>query len=123
MQIIDGRFVHSASDLNDYLQCKRLTELEALVARGEQVAPKVDDPRGDLIRKKGIEHEERHLERLRGMHGSDGVVAFERAQNTFEALYDAERRTREAMAAGVPILYQATFFDGTRHFRPRGRRR
>jgi predicted RecB family nuclease len=112
MQVIDGRLVHSASDLNDYLQCKRLTELEALVARGEETAPAVDDPRGDLIRKKGIEHEERHLERLRETHGGAGVVAFERAQNTFEALYDAELRTREAMARGVPILYQATFFDG-----------
>ncbi len=112
MQVIDGRLVHSASDLNDYLQCKRLTELEALVARGRTTAPVVDDARGDLIRKKGIEHEERHLERLRELHGREGVVAFERAQNSFEALYDAERRTREAMATGVPILYQATFFDG-----------
>jgi len=112
MQIIEGRLVHSASDLNDYLQCRRLTELEALVARGKLTAPTVDDPRGDLIRKKGIEHEERHLERLREEHGSEGVVAFERAQNTFDALLDAERRTRDAMATGVPILYQATFFDG-----------
>ena len=29
MQRLDGCFVYSASDLNDYLECKRLTELEA----------------------------------------------------------------------------------------------
>ena len=29
MQRIDGRFIYAASDLNDYLECKRLSELEA----------------------------------------------------------------------------------------------
>jgi hypothetical protein len=43
MQRLDGCFVYSASDLNDYLECKRLTELEGLVARKKRRA---DPPQG-----------------------------------------------------------------------------
>ena len=39
VQRLDGRFVYSASDLNDYLECKRLSELEALVARHKLARP------------------------------------------------------------------------------------
>ena len=120
MQIIEGRLVHSASDLNDYLQCRRLTQLEALVARGKLTAPTVDDPRGDLIRKKGIEHEERHLERLREVHGTEGVVAFERAQNTFEALYvpSGRRATRwrRAFRFSIKRRFSTAHSSGTRTF-------
>ena len=34
-------------------------------------------------------------------------------QYTREAMLDAEARTVAAMASGAPIIYQATFFDGT----------
>jgi hypothetical protein len=64
MQRLDGYFVYSASDLNDYLECKRLTELEALVARKRLLRPDPQDERAELIRRKGEEHEQRHLEAL-----------------------------------------------------------
>ena len=58
MQRIDGRFIYAASDLNNYLQCKRLSELDALVARGRSSrAAADDDERAQLIRRKGEEHE------------------------------------------------------------------
>lgn len=112
MQFVGGRPVFSASDLNDYLECRRLTELEALVARGVLSPPANDDERAELIRKKGEEHEKRHLERLRKSYGNEGVVEFERSENTLEAFHEAERHTLAAMQAGVQIIYQATFFDG-----------
>ena len=34
MQRVDGTLIYSATDLNNYLECKRLTDLEALVLRG-----------------------------------------------------------------------------------------
>ena len=112
MQHVGDRLVFSATDLNDYLQCRRLTELNALVARGVLSRPESEDPQAALIARKGDEHEKRYLEGLRERHGSASVVEFERAENTLAAFAAAERRTLEAMAAGVPILYQPNFFDG-----------
>lgn len=112
MQCIDGHFVYAASDLNNYLECKRLTELDALVARDRLSKPSdADNEQAELIRRKGDEHEKRYLADLQSRHG-DGVVVFGRSDPGVAAFRDAERQTRDAMAAGVPIIYQATFFDG-----------
>lgn len=111
MQQIDGRFIYAASDLTDYLECKRLTELEVLVARGTLARPDADDPHAELLRRKGDEHERLHLDRLRQLHLGD-VAEFERPQRGVETYQQAERRTLEAMRAGTAIIYQATFFDG-----------
>ena len=111
MQRLDGCFVYSASDLNDYLECKRLTELEALVARKRLLRPDPDDERAELIRRKGEEHERRHLEALIERYPGE-VEQFERADPSVEAYRRAELRTLEAMQRGVRVIYQATFFDG-----------
>ncbi len=112
MQRVGDRFIYSASDLNDYVECKRLTELESLVARDLLERPEAEeDLAGDLIRRKGEEHERRHLELLHERHPGD-VVAFERSEPGVEGYRLAERRTLEAMRAGARIIYQATFFDG-----------
>ncbi len=110
MQRLDGRLVYAASDLNDYLECRRLTELEALVARGKLARPDVEDPQAELLRRKGEAHELAHLERLRTLY-PDGVVEFERSPNGIEAYRIAEARTLEAMRRGASVIYQATFFD------------
>jgi predicted RecB family nuclease len=111
VQQVEGRFIYAASDLTDYLECKRLTELEVLVARGSVERPDSEDPQADLLRRKGDEHERAHLDRLRYLY--DGELAeFGRPEKGIEAYRQAELRTLEAMRAGVPIVYQATFFDG-----------
>jgi len=112
MQLIDGRFVYSASDLNNFLECRHLTALDKQVARGELTRPERGES-AELIAKKGIEHEARHLQRLRENYG-DRLVAFEdRAPSTDAGYRDAEAATVAAMAAGAEIIYQATFYDGT----------
>jgi predicted RecB family nuclease len=110
VQQIDGRFIYAASDLTDYLECKRLTELEVLVARGMVARPSAEDPHAELLRRKGDEHERTHLDRLRRLYRGE-VAEFERPERGIEAFREAERRTLEAMQAGAPIIYQATFFD------------
>ncbi len=111
MQHVGGRLLYSASDLNDYLECKRLTGLASLVARGMLAPPDPDeDLTADLIRRKGEEHERRHLEILRERYPG-GVVEFGRSEPGVEAYRVAERRTLEAMQSGAKIIYQATFFD------------
>jgi uncharacterized protein len=111
MQRLDGCFVYSASDLNDYLECKRLTELEVLVARKKLPRPDPQDERAELIRRKGEEHEQRHLEGLIERYPGE-VVQFERAQPGVEQYREAEKATLEAMQRGRRVIYQATFFDG-----------
>jgi predicted RecB family nuclease len=112
MQRIDGRFIYSASDLNNALECEHLPGLEALAARGELVRPQPSETAA-LLARKGDEHEARQLERLRAHYG-DALVAFAPENpRTLEALAAAQARAVEAMEAGAPLIYQATFFDGT----------
>jgi predicted RecB family nuclease len=111
MQRLDGRFVYSASDLNDYLECKRLSELEALVARNKLRRPDPQDERAELIRRKGELHERRHLASLIERFPNE-VVEFERSEAGIDQYRQADLRTLEAMRRGVRVLYQATFFDG-----------
>jgi predicted RecB family nuclease len=110
MQRINGQFVFSASDLNNFLECRRLTELEEQVALGKLTAPKDDDEAALLLRRKGDEHERAYLARLRASHA---VVSFDRASPGIEAYHEAEAATLRAMQAGARYIHQATFFDGT----------
>jgi predicted RecB family nuclease len=111
VQRIDGRLIYSASDLNDFLECEHLTELERRVAFGELTRPE-QEATAKLLATKGEEHERHHLETLRRLHGS-ALIEFERPENTVEGLMRAEAMTVEAMERGAKIIYQATFFDGT----------
>lgn len=111
MQRIEGRFVYSASDLNDYVECRRLTELESLVARRVLARPDSDDPQAEILRRKGEEHERRHLERLAARF-PEGVTTFGRPESSLAGYQQAEAETLAAMRAGAHVIYQATFFDG-----------
>jgi predicted RecB family nuclease len=112
MQQIDGHPIYSASDLNNYLECRRLSELGSLVARGLIERPDAEDPQAELLRRKGAAHEAGYLAALQSRYG-DGVVCFERPAAGIAAFREAEERTREAMRRGAHFIYQATFFDGT----------
>jgi len=113
LQKLDAGLVHSASDLNAYTECVHLTALEAEVAAGLKVRPERTDATADLLARKGDEHERRYLERLRERYGA-GLVAFEERPAQSRAAYmAAEAAGVAAMARGVPMIYQATFFDGT----------
>ncbi len=103
MQHVDGRFVYGATDLNNFLECRRLTELDGLAVRGKLARPEVEDEQLDLIKRKGEEHEQRYLEAMEARYG--GVTKFERDST--------EAETLAAMRAGVHCIYQASFFDGT----------
>src|SRR5688572_13565839 len=64
MRLVDGTLKLSPSDLSAHLACPHLTNLNLRVQRGELVRPHVDDTHGDLIRRKGDEHEAAYLARL-----------------------------------------------------------
>ena len=112
MQLIDGRFIYSASDLNNAVECRHLVELERLVALHERVRPEVD-PATELLARKGDEHERHQLEIYGAQYGSRLVEFPTRIGRSIAGFEAAEAATVAAMDAGAAMIYQATFFDGT----------
>jgi predicted RecB family nuclease len=108
----DGSLVVSASDLTGFLECEHLTRLSLEVARGERPRPSATDPMTELLARHGIEHEARHVERLRN-RGLSVVEIDVPAGKDAGALYRAQAETLAAMQAGADVVYQATFYDGT----------
>ncbi|HUK44037.1 MAG TPA: TM0106 family RecB-like putative nuclease [Gaiellaceae bacterium] len=107
MQQRDGHIRFSPSDLNAFLECEHLTQLELAVARGEIERPEAENPQADLVKRKGDEHEAAYLAELRAA-GRD-VVAIPFEEFDFEA---AARATEEAIRAGADVIYQACLVDG-----------
>ena len=106
MQQRDGDILFSPSDLNAFLECEHLTQLELLVARHELERPTDENPQADLVKRKGDEHEAAYLARLIA-EGRDVVTI----PNDWD-LDAAALATEEAMHAGADVIYQACFVDG-----------
>jgi predicted RecB family nuclease len=103
--------VVSPTDLTKYLACRHLTHLDLAVANGELERPaQGTDEMLELLFTRGIEHEQRYLQSLRDQ--GLAVVEIEHPKGDAAALHAAEVATENAMAAGVEVIYQATFFDG-----------
>ena len=97
----DGSILFSPSDLNAFLECEHLTQLELAVARHELERPTDENPQADLVKRKGDEHEAAYLAQL---------VADRRNVVTIANDWDldlAARATEEAMRAGADVIYQA----------------
>ena len=114
MQLVEGRFVLSASDLVGSLECEHLLALERGAARGELARPERADPELDLLAAHGLAHEQRFLRALR----EEGRQVVEIARPAREgpqglaALAAAQASTEAALRAGADVVYQAAFFDG-----------
>lgn len=113
MQKIDGQPVYSASDLVGYLACEHLTALERAALDGLTSRPDVMDPELDVLRQRGAEHEKRYLAELQAAGREVVEIASAGpAEERGELLRAATTATQAAMARGVDVVYQATFFDG-----------
>src|SRR5438034_3147358 len=110
MQFLDGRLVVSPSDLTGFLECEHLTQQELAAARGEIERPERKDPELEVLTRRGLEHEARHLASLRTGHRR--VVEFPFPDGTTAGLTQAHAQTIAAMREGVDVIYQGTFFDG-----------
>ncbi len=105
MQCIDGVSVYSASDLVAFLGCKHRTTLDIRKLAGWKVAHAKDDEAAKLVQAYGNRHELSYLERLR-----------ERGHSVVEIGKKDDRpsqiaATREAMAAGTDVIFQATLLQ------------
>src|SRR6266487_933965 len=110
MQFLDGRLIVSPSDLTGFLECEHLTQQELAAARGEIERPERKDPELEVLTRRGLEHEARHLASLRTGHRR--VVEFPFPDGTTAGLTQAHAQTIAAMSEGVDVIYQGTFFDG-----------
>jgi uncharacterized protein len=112
MQLIDGRPVFSATDLVGYLACEHLTAMEAAVLHGDLERPHRNDRELDIIRKRGFEHEARYLSELRGAGRTIAEIERDDDEEHGARIRRQAAETIEAMASGVDVVFQATFFDG-----------
>ncbi|HEV3123176.1 MAG TPA: TM0106 family RecB-like putative nuclease [Candidatus Dormibacteraeota bacterium] len=110
MKDIDGRTILSPSDLVGFLACEHLTQLELCASRGEFERAERVDAELDLLSRLGEAHEVAHRDRLRAERGM--VVEIADPAETLDGLRAAEIETLAAMRGGVPVIYQAAFFDG-----------
>ena len=114
MQRVDGRLVYSATDLVGYLQCRHLAKLERAAAWRHIERPVRSDPVLDRIQQRGLEHEQRFLDALRG----DGLRVAE-VERDDDLPHEARRirgrdETLAAMREGADVIFQAVLFDGRR---------
>jgi len=110
MFLLDGSVVTSASDLKKASDCEFafLRELDVKLGRDTLFEP-VGDAMLERAGALGTEHELRVLARYRERFG-DGVVEIEQPSvRDAEAVAAAVDRTRDALLAGSPVVYQATF--------------
>src|SRR2546421_4132919 len=110
MQFLDGRLAVSPSDLTGFLECEPLTQQELAAARGEVERPERKDPELEVLTRRGLEHEARHLASLRTGHRR--VVEFPFRVGRSGGLTQAHAKSIAAMSEGVDVIYQGTFFDG-----------
>ncbi len=111
MQLANGRLSLSPSDVTNYLACEHLTTLSVKAARGELTLPADENEQAQLVFRKGLEHEQAYLERLRA-EGRNVV------EISLEPDLDWERaaaETEEAIRRGVDVVYQGVLVaDGWR---------
>jgi predicted RecB family nuclease len=110
MQRINDRLVFSPSDLNHFLECEHLIQLERQRDPHAPRAPR--DAHADLLAEKGAEHELAWLNRFRA--NGKAIVTIESAGRDRDWAADAECTAR-AMRAGADVIYQAVFADDQWH--------
>jgi uncharacterized protein len=96
----------SATDLMRFMGCAHATVLDLKHLRGEGPTPREDTDDAALLQKQGDAHEAAHLERL-GSMGHE-IIEIERGSLASNAL-----ATKEALAAGVEVVFQGAFLSGS----------
>jgi len=97
----------SATAIANFLACHHIATLERAESRGEIKRPFFKDPTVDLLRKLGLDHEQRYLRQLAEKDGLS-VVQID-VTGSWE---DAAASTVDALRRGADAVYQATFRDG-----------
>ena len=106
MRITNGQVQFGAGDLVNHLACRYLTELNTQVAGGALTAPGDRDPMLELLRQRGLLHEESYVQHLK-----DSGCEVTRISGV-EVSRAAVEVTAEAMRSGSQIIVQAALAGG-----------
>ncbi|SMX35571.1 hypothetical protein [Maliponia aquimaris] len=108
MQLIEGKFLFSASDLMRFSGCTHATFLDLARLEGHGPQPRADDEEAKLLQEMGDAHEAAHLEALKalGRH----VVEVPREGLSLES---GLAETRKALASGADVIFQAALHGGS----------
>jgi uncharacterized protein len=97
--------MYFATDIANFLACRHISTLDRERSEGRLTKTVYADPGAELLRKLGLEHEQKYLNELKSL----GLRITEISTDTpWSVAADA---TREAMAEGVDVIYQATFLQ------------
>jgi predicted RecB family nuclease len=107
MYLTEEQLVLSPSDLNGFVECRHLTQLDRLVLAAELERPEAHDPVADLLSRKGDEHERAYLEQLKSEDRS--VIELPDAGRSIAELEEAAAATLDALREGPEVIFQATF--------------
>ncbi|HET8595769.1 MAG TPA: TM0106 family RecB-like putative nuclease, partial [Intrasporangium sp.] len=95
------------TDLTKHVACPHVTTLDLAALDGDVTGATGPDDALNLVFQKGLDHEHRYLDLLRGEGRTiEDIAALGLDQRA------AEAATVDAMRRGVDVIYQATFFDG-----------
>ena len=97
----------SATDIASFLACPHTATLARAESKNEITKPFFKDAAVELLRKLGLEHEQRHLRELAEKDGF-AITQIDINGRWENAVADTVRALRK----GVDAVYQATFLDG-----------
>jgi RecB family nuclease, putative, TM0106 family len=97
--------VLSATDLSNFLGCRRRTGLDMAVAHGKLDRPHHDDPLLDLLWQRGEEHEKHFVDSLREEHRT--LIDLDHVDDPVERV----AITLEEMAKGTDVIVQGALSD------------
>jgi predicted RecB family nuclease len=119
MQRTATGLLHSATDLSNFLGCPHLTLLTRRAALGGPKPPVYADPALDVLRQRGLQHEQAFLDARRAAGaGVEEVPQPDRAQPPGDYWAAFAAATAAAMRGGADVIYQGGLFDGTWAGRP-----
>ncbi|MFZ5890651.1 MAG: TM0106 family RecB-like putative nuclease [Myxococcota bacterium] len=100
------------TDLTALLSCEHLVALERSVHEGTLERVYRDDPALELLRLRGLAHEERYLKKLAAEGKNVVSIAANAEQRDGEFWARGIAKTLEAMRAGAEVIYQAPLSAG-----------
>lgn len=106
MKKVNESLILSSNDLVGNLNCKYLTQMDIDVAKGIIEKPKMWDPLLEILRERGLRHEQAYLDHLtsEGMSSRE-IEGVDITQNSFQ-------QTLQAMKDGVDVIIQAALKSG-----------
>ena len=103
MQKIGNAIQLSASDLVGHLNCRNLTELDLAVAKGTLAKPRTWNPLLDVLRERGLRHEQGYVDHLSAKGLDIETIAGVGVDE------DAVAATAKAMRLGREVIVQGAF--------------